>query len=119
MKPAAILLLLCAPWALAAGCESVKDVKLKNATITTAETVAAGAFQAPGGRAGKGGNPYANLAAFCRVAATLTPSSDSDIKIEVWMPAGANWNANLEAVGNGAWAGTISYPAMATALADG
>src|SRR6185436_17517855 len=31
----------------------------------------------------------------------------------------ASWNANLEAVGNGAWAGTISYPAMATALADG
>ena len=113
-------MLLCAPLALAAGCEGVKNLKLKNVTITTAETVAAGAFQAPGGRGGgKGANPYANLPAFCRVAATLTPSSDSDIKIEVWMPAGASWNANLQAVGNGAWAGTISYPAMATALADG
>ena len=53
------------------------------------------------------------------MAATLTPTPDSEIKIEVWMPAGANWNAKLQAVGNGAWAGTISYPAMATALADG
>src|SRR5207253_10201437 len=55
---------------------------------------------------------------FCRVAATLTPSSDSDIKIEVWLPV-SGWNGKLEAVGNGAWAGTISYPAMATALAAG
>src|SRR5262249_8263908 len=44
--------------------------------------------------------------------------ADSDIKIEVWMPA-AGWNGKLEAVGNGGWAGTISYPAMAQALARG
>src|SRR5208283_1992122 len=31
----------------------------------------------------------------------------------------ANWNSVLESVGNGAWAGTIGYPAMATALAGG
>ena len=83
-----------------------------------AQTVGAGQFTAPNGRAGRGGNPFANLPAFCRVAATLTPSSDSDIKIEVWMPA-SGWNGKLQAVGNGAWAGNISYPAMATALAAG
>src|SRR5204862_5433486 len=33
--------------------------------------------------------------------------------------ARGGWNGKLEAVGNGAWAGTISYPAMATALAAG
>ena len=58
------------------------------------------------------------MPAFCRVAATLTPSSDSEIKIEVWLPE-SGWNGNLQSVGNGAWAGTISYPAMATALAAG
>ena len=61
---------------------------------------------------------FAALPAFCRVAATLTPSSDSDVKIEVWLPAG-KWNGKFLAVGNGGWAGTISYAAMATAVAAG
>jgi feruloyl esterase len=77
------------------------------------------------GNAGRGGgrgpapNPYAMLPAFCRVAATLTPSSDSDIKIEVWLPDMATWNGKFQEVGNGGWAGTITYAAMATALKDG
>ena len=50
--------------------------------------------------------------------ATLTPSSDSDIKIEVWLPA-SGWNLKFQAVGNGGWAGVISYGAMAEALHDG
>ena len=43
---------------------------------------------------------FKQLPAFCRVAATLRPSSDSDIKIEVWMPL-ADWNSKFQAVGNG------------------
>ena len=58
------------------------------------------------------------LPAFCRVAATLKPTADSDIKIEVWMPA-SGWNGKLQAVGNGAFSGAIAYPAMMTALAKG
>jgi feruloyl esterase len=103
----------------ASNCESLTALKLKNTTITTAETVAAGAFTSPL-PAPKGKQPQAfrSLPAFCRVAATLTPVSDSEIKIEVWLPE-AGWNGNLQSVGNGAWAGTISYPAMATALTAG
>ncbi|MEO5925333.1 MAG: tannase/feruloyl esterase family alpha/beta hydrolase [Bryobacteraceae bacterium] len=114
------MFLLCAPLAFGLGCESVRDLRLGNTTITVAERVAAGGFQQPGATAGKGkqNNAFLNLPAFCRVTATLTPSSDSQIQIEVWMPE-ARWNANLQSVGNGAWAGTISYPAMATALAEG
>jgi feruloyl esterase len=52
------------------------------------------------------------------VSATLRPSRDSDIKIEVWLPE-ANWNGKLQSVGNGAWAGSISYSAMVGALAQG
>lgn len=48
----------------------------------------------------------------------MKPTGDSDIKIEVWLPE-SGWNRKLESVGNGAWAGTISYPAMAAALAAG
>ena len=58
------------------------------------------------------------LPAHCRIAATLAPSSDSDIKIEVWLPS-EGWNGKYQAVGNGGWAGVISYPAMATALREG
>src|SRR5437016_4563256 len=59
------------------------------------------------------------LPAYCRVAATLKPTSDSDIKMEVWLPASLAWNGKFEAVGGGGWAGVISYPAMASALQDG
>jgi hypothetical protein len=35
-----------------------------------------------------------SLPAFCRVTATLMPSTDSEIKIELWMPS-ANWNGKF------------------------
>ncbi len=52
------------------------------------------------------------------MAATLTPTSDSDIKVEVWLPV-TGWNRKLQSVGNGAWAGSLPYPALATAVAAG
>jgi Tannase and feruloyl esterase len=123
-RPTALLFTIAAlgvaPGFGASTCESLTTLKLKNTTITMAEPVATGAFMPPGRGGGKGkqGAAFQNLPVFCRVAATLTPSSDSEIKIEVWLPE-TGWNGNLQSVGNGAWAGTISYPAMATALAAG
>jgi len=113
--------------ALAASCDSLAKLALKDTAITKAEVVAAGTFEAPGGRGGRGPNPYKALGEFCRVAATLTPTSDSDIKIEVWLPmpraggapGNTAWNGKYQAVGNGGWAGVISYPAMAEALQGG
>lgn len=100
-------------------CEGLSDLKLSLATVTGATVVSAGAFAPPGpARAGGPARVFTTLPAFCRVTATLTPSSDSDIKIEVWMPA-AGWNGALQSVGNGGWTGTIPYPAMAEALAAG
>jgi feruloyl esterase len=58
------------------------------------------------------------MPAFCRVAATLTPSSDSDIAIEVWMPA-SSWNRRFEGVGNGGLAGAIPYSALAPGVSLG
>src|SRR5215813_10191728 len=104
-------------YSMAAGgtCDNVRNLNLPNTTITLAQQVPPGGFTPQGGR---GAEAFKNLPAFCRVAATLKPTSDSEIKIEVWMPE-AGWNGKLESVGNGAWAGTISYPAMATALSAG
>lgn len=112
--------LVASPALAAVPCESLSSLKLTNATITTTQSVAAGQFTQPGARGGArgGGNAYASLPAFCRVAATLRPTSDSEINIEVWMPS-TGWNNKLLAVGNGAWAGTISYAAMAPGLAAG
>jgi feruloyl esterase len=102
---------------LAAPCESLATLKLSHTTITSANTAAAGTFTPPtGGPAAA--SPFLTLPSFCRVAATLTPSSDSDIKVEVWLPL-AGWNGKFQAVGNGGFAGVISYPALAAAVKDG
>ena len=105
--------------AFAATCDGLASLALKDAKITSARVVAAGQFAPPGGRGGAGANsPYKTLPEFCRVEATLTPSSDSDIKVEVWLPT-ANWNGKFQGVGNGGWAGVISYSAMAEAVRAG
>jgi feruloyl esterase len=105
--------------AAGASCESLAAFSVSNVTVTSATTVAPGAFMPPGG-AGRGNaaQQYAALPSFCRVSATLKPSSDSDIKIEVWLPS-SGWNGKFQGVGNGGWAGTISYPALAAAVAKG
>ena len=102
----------------ASSCETLASLKLPHTTITLAQTVGAGTFPPPAGRQGRGAAVYAELPSFCRVAATLAPSADSDIKVEVWLPS-SGWNGKFQAVGNGGWAGTISYPALAQAVAAG
>ena len=96
-------------------CDGLKTISLPRMTITAAVLVPAGAPAA--GRAGRGA-PAEPLPAHCRVAATLTPSSDSHIEMELWLPTDT-WNGKFLAVGNGAWAGTISFDALATGLRRG
>src|SRR5262245_39173407 len=105
----------------AAPCESLAGLKLPDTTITMAQSVAAGAFSpGGGGRAGggRGGAQFGDLPAFCQVDATVKPTTDSDIKIEVWLPA-SNWNGKFEAVGNGGWNGNIDQNALAAGLRRG
>jgi feruloyl esterase len=97
-------------------CGTLSKLALPNATITLAQAVEAGPFTPPA--ADGAADAARTLPAFCRVAATLKPTSDSEIKIEVWMPA-SDWNGKFQAVGNGAFSGAIAYPAMMTALARG
>jgi feruloyl esterase len=107
----------------AASCESLASLALPDGKITSASLVAAGAFTPPMGGGPMMGGPggmavFKAVPTFCRVTATLTPTPDSDIKIEVWMPA-ENWNGKLVGIGNGVWAGTISHAALAEPLAKG
>jgi feruloyl esterase len=92
-----------------ATCESLTALTIPNTTITSATVVESGATVT---------NDVTAPRAFCRVAATLKPSADSDIKVEVWLPA-SGWNQKLVAVGNGAFSGTINYGAMRTSLGRG
>ena len=63
----------------AASCESLASLALPATKITLAEVVPAGSFSPPQPGAA---NPYQSLPAFCRVAATLRPTDDSDIQVE-------------------------------------
>ena len=71
-------------------CESLTKLTLANTTITNAQIVAAGAFHLPPGgptAAAEFFTAFDRLPAFCRVQATSTPSADSHIEVEVWLPA--------------------------------
>ena len=108
---------LCPAWA--EDCRDLTALKLPRTTITLAEEVEAGAFTPPGPSMPMGMRAgYKSLPAFCRVAATARPTSDSDIKFEVWMPV-ENWNGKFEGTGNGGWLGAIIYPALADGLRRG
>src|SRR6185295_61298 len=102
----------------AGSCERLSALKLPDTTITMAATVAAGTFRPPAAGEAANGPGFRTVPAFCRVAASIAPSADSDIKIEVWLPL-AGWNGGFQAVGNGGWAGLISYAATARALEQG
>jgi len=111
-------LLLATP-ALAATCESLAGAKLANASIQSAQTVAAGDFTPP--QAPPLGAPpadYKKLPAFCRVQGVLEPSSDSHIEFEVWLPA-SGWNGRYVGLGNGGFAGATDYAGLAGAVAQG
>src|SRR5687768_5589550 len=79
----------------------------------------AGAGGRGGGRGAAAAPAGPVLPAHCRIAATLEPSADSVIDVEVWMPEASRWNGKFQMVGNGGWAGTISFAAMANALQEG
>lgn len=115
--------LACVPMARAVGepCEQLAQLQLANTKITSAETIAAGAFLPPKTVAAwLVGDPtfYKQLPAFCRVTAVAAPAPDSDIKIEVWMPA-SGWNGKFRGQGNGGFAGEIDYHTLGSAVLEG
>ncbi len=99
--------------ASSAACASLAEQKLPDTTITSAQSVTSGTFTPTGST-----NPIANLPPFCRVAGVIAPTSDSQILFEVWLPL-EKWNGKFAGVGNGGWAGAISFPQLADQLRRG
>lgn len=101
--------------AMASPCTNLQMLQLQHATINSATDNTSGVFVVPGS------NPpttITGLPAFCRVIATLTPSSDSAIKIEAWLPA-TQWNGRFLGTGGGGFQGVISYNSLASGIKAG
>jgi feruloyl esterase len=97
----------------------LSGLKLPDTTITLAQTVAAGGLGAVmGGGGGTAAKAFANLPEFCRVTADIAPTTDSHIKIEVWMPV-QGWNGKYQGRGNGGFAGYINFAGLADSLGRG
>src|SRR5437899_2191784 len=86
----------------AAACERLaRSISLPSTTVELAQVIPAGTFMPPSGgvTVARG---VTSLPAFCRVALRIAPSSDSDIRSEIWLPV-SRWNGKFLQVGNGAW----------------
>ena len=108
----AVLAALGSTGAQAATCEALVTLTAPRVQIGEARVIAPGSFRPP-----DASNALAQLPAFCRVVLKFTPTGDSDIGAEIWLPA--NWNTKLLIVGSGGWGGAINYEAMADALRRG
>jgi len=124
---AAALMALVMPFAAeaaapAVSCESLAQVALSDATIPLAQSVGPDGYhlpmrpEAPGmsliGRFQHRLNP-----AFCRVAATLKPSSDSEIKMEIWLPL--DWNGKFLGAASFGWGGDVKYDSLFNGVLEG
>jgi hypothetical protein len=99
-------------------CESLAQMKVENGRVLSAEAVTAAAFIPPNPTSANAAAVFKTVPAFCRVRVNLTPSSDSDINVEVWLPQ-SGWNHKLHASGNGGLGGAFPYPAMAASVKAG
>ncbi len=121
-RVASLVIALTATTAFAATCESLASLRLPDTTVTSAATVPQGAFTPAGQNgptaAGSQRTPFSALPTFCRVLLTIRPTSDSDIRMEMWLPA-SGWNKKFEANGNGGWSGAIAPGTLAAGLQRG
>jgi len=93
--------------ALAAGpCEDLAKVHGANVTITAAEIVESASAVSDSLAHAQVQTP------FCRVGGFISPTGDSHIGFEVWLPSAGTWNRKLAAVGNGGLSGALNYRAM-------
>jgi feruloyl esterase len=96
--------------AFGASCGELGRLAIDTVTITAAKSRAAATIEQRFGAA-------VSLPPHCQIAAVLSPTGDSHIEMELWLPD--DWNGKFLALGNGGWAGSISFSAMASGLQSG
>jgi hypothetical protein len=87
--------------ALDRNCATLRDHELAHVSIISADEVAS-----------------VDVPRYCRVQADARPTADSQIRFELWMPV-SGWNGRYYQLGNGGFAGSISYPALEAELRRG
>jgi feruloyl esterase len=94
----------------AVDCSSLISVTSDSSTMTAADSITPPATI--GGAA--------VTVPFCRVQGTARPTSDSEIKFEVWLPptVGA-WTGRMKVNGTGGYAGATPYARLAQDVGDG
>ena len=98
-------------------CDALKALKVDHTSIASVETVAAGTLKLPPG--GFGPPPdLSRLPAFCRMAGSIHPTADSDIRFEMWLPL-SGWNGKFMQTGNGGAAGSIVLASLIDPLTRG
>jgi feruloyl esterase len=105
------------PVAAATACTDLVGLDLQDGTVLSATDITA-----PFLTAASSGTAMITVSApfpFCLVKAQLTPTADSNINMEIWLPAKANWNGKFLGVGNGALTGAIWHTSMVRPLRDG
>ena len=107
----AAIVLGTAPVSATRSCEGLVNLSLPGAVVTAAQSVTGGTFNTPPGctTGSSGCTTNTGLPAFCRVAGTATPTSDSIINFEVWIPTDDSFNGKYEQVGCGGFCGSITY----------
>lgn len=100
-------------------CGRLARIRLPDVEIRKVEAVAAGNYPAevaldPERRS----QLVRDVPAFCRIWASIHPTSDSNINIEVWMPL-KGWNGKFLGIGNGGFSGRPFYPQMGSGLSRG
>ena len=93
-------------------CSALIGLSLPHTTITSTTAVAEGPVPPA---------PATLIApAHCAVEAITRPTKDSEIHLELWLPADASsWNGKYLQLGNGGWAGQINRTALADPLRRG
>jgi len=95
-------------------CANLKSLKIQNVTIAATQTYGPQhvlVLHIPK-------SPFAEAHdlrvsdPICRVTAYATPTSDSHIEIELWLPESSRWNKKYEGVGNGGFIGAVDYDEM-------
>jgi feruloyl esterase len=98
-------------------CEALGSAMFNNTTITSAVSVGAGELTLPASPFGPAPD-FSKLPGFCRVAGSIHPTADSDIRFEVWLPS-ENWNGRFMQTGNGGAAGSIVLTSLIDPLTRG